>query len=173
VEPTTKTEQEAIMAILKRLRTILDQTNVPYDVYTHSQAFTAQEIAARQHLSGNEMAKVVILKVDGSLAMAVIPGSRMISLNVARASLGAKELRLATEHEFVSRFPECEIGAMPPFGNLFDLPVYVDPALEKDEMIFFNAGNHQQTVRMRYRDFEWIVKPQVVRLVEERRKKAA
>jgi Ala-tRNA(Pro) deacylase len=116
---------------------------------------------------------VVILRVDGSLAMAVIPGSRMISLNVARASLGAKELRLATEHEFVSRFPECEIGAMPPFGNLFDLPVYVDPALEKDEMIFFNAGNHQQTVRMRYRDFEWIVKPQVVRLVEERRKKAA
>jgi Ala-tRNA(Pro) deacylase len=92
---------------------------------------------------------------------------------MVKASLGAKKARLATEDEFIARFPDCEIGAMPPFGNLFGLKVYVDPALEQDEHIYFNAGNHVQTVRLNYADFAWLVKPQVVRLVEERNKKAA
>jgi Ala-tRNA(Pro) deacylase len=161
------------MSILRKLKEMLDEAKISYEVHSHLQAFTAQETAARQHLSGKDMAKVVMLEVDGALAMAVIPASRMISLNAVKASLGAKEVRLATEDEFASRFPECEIGAMPPFGNLFDLPVYVDPTLEEDEAIFFNAGNHQQTVEMRYRDFAQIVQPRVVRLVKERKKKAA
>src|SRR3990167_7980311 len=141
------------MPILKRLKEVLDQAKVSYEVYVHPQAFTAQEIAARQHMSGGEMAKGVILK--------------------AEAALGAKNVSLATESEFASLFPECEIGAMPPFGNLFGLPVYVDPALEKDETIFFNAGNHIQTVRLKYQDFKEMVKPQVMALVDEREKKAA
>ena len=103
----------------------------------------------------------------------MIPGSQKINLNTAKASLGAKAVRLATEDEFISRFPECEIGAMPPFGNLFGLPVFVDPALEKDESIYFNAGNHVQTVRLLYRDFAKLVKPRVVRLVEENKRRAA
>jgi len=161
------------MPILKKLKEALDETKISYEVYNHALAYTAQEIAAKQHFPGKEMAKVVMLDVDGTLVMGVIPGSRKISLEMVRVSLGAKKARLATEDEFISRFPDCEIGAMPPFGNLFGLKVYVDPALEQDEHIYFNAGNHVQTVRMKYADFAWLVKPQVARLVEERNKKAA
>jgi Ala-tRNA(Pro) deacylase len=161
------------MPILKKLKELLDEAKVSYEAYNHPLAYTAQEIAAQQHFSGKEMAKVVMLEVDGKLFMGVIPGSRKINLNTAKASLAAKEVRLATEDEFISRFPECEIGAMPPFGNLFGLPVIVDPALEKDEHIYFNAGNHMQTVRIKYRDFATLVKPQIARLVEERTKTAA
>jgi Ala-tRNA(Pro) deacylase len=161
------------MPILKKLKELLDGARVSYEIYNHPLAYTAQEIAAQQHFSGKEMAKVVMVEVDGRLIMGVIPGSRRINLNMAKASLGAKEVRLAAEDEFISRFPECEIGAMPPFGNLFGLPVIVDPALEKDEHIYFNAGNHVQTVRIKYCDFAQLVKPQIARLVEERTKTAA
>lgn len=161
------------MPILRKLKETLDQAKIPYEVYNHPSAFTAQEIAASQHISGREMAKVVILKIDGSLVMAVVPASRLVSLEMVKASLACREAALATEDEFSSRFPECEIGAMPPFGNLFGLPVYVDPALEKDETIFFNAGNHQQTVRLKYKDFKELVKPQVVPLTAEKKKRAA
>jgi Ala-tRNA(Pro) deacylase len=161
------------MPILKKLKDILDESKVSYEVYHHALAYTAQEIAARQHVSGNEMAKVVMLAVDDALVMGVIPGSRKVNFNTVRTSLGANKARLATEDEFISRFPECEIGAMPPFGNLFGLKVFVDPALEKDEYIYFNAGSHVQTVRLKYKDFERLVNPQVVALIEERNKKAA
>ena len=161
------------MPMLRKLKEVLDQANISYEVYSHSLAYTAQEIAATQHISGKNMAKVVILKIDGSLAMAVVPASRLVSLPLMKTALGCKEVRLATEDEFASRFPECEIGAMPPFGNLFGLPVYVDPLLEKDETIFFNAGNHHQTVKLRYRDFKALVKPQVVPLTAEKHKWAA
>lgn len=161
------------MPILKKLKELLDEAKISYEVYNHPQAFTAQEVAAAQHIPGREMAKVVILKVDGSFVMAVVPASRLVGFERVKAILGAKEVSLATEEEFASLFPECEIGAMPPFGSLFGLPVYVDTSLEKDETIFFNAGNHQQTVRLRYRDFTDLVKPQVVPLTDERKKKAA
>lgn len=161
------------MPIMRRLKEILDQARVSYEVYNHALAYTAQEVAATQHVSGKEMAKVVMLKVDGALVMGVLMGSQKVSLNRAKQSLGANEVRVATEDEFISRFPDCEIGAMPPFGNLFGLPVYVDPALEQDEFIYFNAGNHVQTIRVRYKDFERLVQPRVARLAEERRKKAA
>lgn len=161
------------MAILKKLKEVLDQAKISYEVFNHPQAFTAQEIAATQHMSGREMAKVVILKVDGSFVMAVVPASSLISFQRVKSGLGAVQVSLATEEEFARLFPGCEIGGMPPFGNLFGLPVYVDPALEEDESIFFNAGNHQQTVRMKYKDFKEMVKPVVVPLISERRKKAA
>jgi Ala-tRNA(Pro) deacylase len=90
-----------------------------------------------------------------------------------KAAINTKQVALATEAEFTKLFPGCEIGAMPPFGNLFGLPVYVDSELEKDETIFFNAGNHVQTVRLRYQDFKALVQPVVVSLTEERRQKAA
>lgn len=161
------------MPMLKKLQEVLDQAKVSYEVYNHPTAFTAQEIAAAQHIPGKEMAKVVMLKADGSLVMAVIPASRKISLEKVRATLGAKEVNLATEEEFASKFPNCEIGAMPPFGNLFGLPVYIDPMLEEDESIYFNAGNHQQTVRVRYKDFKRLVEPRVVSLIEKGKKRAA
>jgi Ala-tRNA(Pro) deacylase len=161
------------MPVLKKLKELLDQEKISYQVYSHPRAFTAQEIAASQHFSGKEMAKVVMLNIDGSLAMAVIPGNRAVSLRMVKSALGCKEARLATEDEFASRFPECEIGAMPPFGNLFGIPVYVDTTLEADETIFFNAGNHQQTVRMKFKDFKKLVEPNVVPLTHMKTKMAA
>lgn len=161
------------MPVLKRLKEILDEHKVSYEVFNHALAYTAQEIAAKQHCSGNEMAKVVMLEIDDALVMGVIPASRKINLGVVVKSLGAKTVRLAREDEFIGRFPGCEIGAMPPFGNLFGVPVFVDPALEIDEYIYFNAGNHVQTVRMQYKDFARLVKPKTARLIEETRKKAA
>jgi Ala-tRNA(Pro) deacylase len=155
------------MGIIKKLKELFDETKVSYEVYNHPLAYTAQEIAQRQHFSGNEMAKIVMLKLDGKVVMAVVTGNRKVHLPTIRASLAAYEVSLATEDEFYSKFPGCEIGAMPPFGNLFGLPVYVDPAVTKDESIYFNAGNHVQTVRMRYKDFEKLVNPQVVQLTEE------
>jgi Ala-tRNA(Pro) deacylase len=161
------------MPILKRLKELLDQAKISYEVYNHPVAFTAQGVAASQHIPGQEMAKVVILKADGSPVMTVVPASRMISLAKVKAALGAKQVALAEEKDFASLFPECEIGGMPPFGNLFGLPVYVDLALEKDEAIFFNAGNHQQTVKVKYSDFKELVKPLAVSLTHERKKRAA
>lgn len=161
------------MPIIKKLKELFDETKVSYEVYNHPLAYTAQEIAQRQHFSGNEMAKIVMLKVDGKLVMAVVTGNQKVDLATVRASLAAYEVSLATEDEFYSKFPGCEIGAMPPFGNLFGLPVYVDPAVTKDEAIYFNAGNHVQTVRIRYTDFEKLVNPQVVRLTVEKKKHAA
>jgi len=161
------------MAILKKLKTILDEAKISYEVYNHALAYTAQEIAARQHVSGNELAKVVMIEADEKLVMGVVRGNDKIDLHVVEDSLNVRHARLATEDEFISRFPECEIGAMPPFGNLFGLKVYVDSALAKDEHIYFNAGNHVQTVCVRYKDFARLVQPQVVRLVGERSKFAA
>ena len=161
------------MPILKKLKEILDQARIPYEVYNHALAYTAQEIAQRQHVRGREMAKVVIVKADQTYVMAVLPASCMLSLPRVKAALNAKEISLATEDEFASLFPGCEIGAMPPFGNLFGLPVYVDPALEDDHVIFFNAGDHVQTVMLGYRDFKALVRPVVALLSEERKKRAA
>src|SRR3989338_1278081 len=161
------------MPILGKLREVLDQAKISYEVYNHPLAFTAQEIAATQHMSGREMAKVVILKVDGSFVMAVVPAGRLVNLRKVRLGLGVQNVSLATEDDFAALFPECEIGAMPPFGNLFGLPVYVDSSLEEDETIFFNAGNHVQTVRMKYRDFKELVGPLVIPWPEEGKKRAA
>jgi Ala-tRNA(Pro) deacylase len=161
------------MPILKRLKEVLDDAKVDYEVCSHALAYTAQEIAQRQHVPGKAMAKVVIVRADGAYVMAVMPASRMLNLARMKAAINTKQVALATEAEFTKLFPGCEIGAMPPFGNLFGLPVYVDSELEKDETIFFNAGNHVQTVRLRYQDFKALVQPVVVSLTEERRQKAA
>lgn len=161
------------MPILRRLKELLDGAKIPYEVYNHPLAYTAQEIAAKQHVSGNELAKVVMIEADERLVMAVVRGNDKIDLHRVEDSLNVRHARLATEDEFVARFPECEIGAMPPFGNLYGLKVYVDPALAKDEHIYFNAGNHVQTVRVEYRDFVRLVQPEIVRLVGEPSKFAA
>jgi len=161
------------MPILRRLKEVLDEAKVSYEVYNHALAYTAQEIAEKQHFSGSEMAKVVMLEVDGELLMGVITGNHKIDPDTVGESLGARRVRLATEDEFIARFPGCEIGAMPPFGNLFGFKVLVDPALAKDEYIYFNAGNHVQTVRLKYKDFVDLVKPRIIRLVNEHRRWAA
>ncbi len=147
---------------IQRLKDLLDRNNVPYIVITHSRAYTAAGIAAVTHIPGGAIAKTVIVKVDGQLAMAVIPGSRHLDLNATRVGAVAKQVTLVTEHEFENEFPDCELGAMPPFGVLYGFPVYVDEKLSRDLEIAFNAGSHRELVRMAYKDFERLQHPKVL-----------
>lgn len=148
-----------------RLKEFLDRNNVRYICITHSTAYTAQEIAALTHIKGRELAKTVIVKIDDTLAMAVLPASHHVNLEMLKAASGAGKVGLATELEFRARFPGCETGAMPPFGNLYDMPVFVDESLTKDDEIAFNAGTHNELIRLAYKDFERLAQPKVVRFV--------
>lgn len=148
---------------VKKLKDFLDQNGVKYVTISHSQSYTAQEIAASAHIPGQELAKVVMITIDGKMAMAVLPASRHIDFDKLREVVGKPNIRLSTEMEFKDRFPECEVGAMPPFGNLWDMPVYVAEALTVDEEIAFNAGSHVELIRMRYKDFERLAQPKVGR----------
>lgn len=152
------------MPILTKLREYLDSNHVQYEVVSHRQAFTAQEVAAAEHIPGKELAKVVMLRSEKQFLMVVLPAPYRVDLKRAQAVLGRPEMKLATEEEFVGLFPQCEPGAMPPFGNLYNLPVYVDELLTKDDRIVFNAGSHTHTVRMKYADFARMVQPNVVSL---------
>jgi Ala-tRNA(Pro) deacylase len=148
---------------VQRLKDFLDEHQVKYVVISHSRAFTTQEIAAATHIPGKELAKTVIVDIDGKTAMAVVPGSQKVDLALLRDALGAERVALAKEAAFKDRFPECDLGAMPPFGNLYGMPVYVADSLTEDEEIAFNAGSHDQLVKMAYRDFERLVRPEVMR----------
>lgn len=147
---------------ITRLKETLDRNNVRYVTIEHSRAYTAAAIAAMTHTPGKEIAKAVMVLVDGALAMVVVPGSRHVDLRALKSALGADQAVLAHEHEFAHVFPDCEVGAMPPFGNLYDLPVYVDESLAKDPEIAFNGGSHRELVRLSYADFEKLVNPLVV-----------
>ncbi len=146
----------------RKLKEFLDQEHVPYLSIAHAPAFTAQQVAECAHVSGREMAKTVILKVEGRMAMAVLPANRKVLLSDVRRELGTEEVQFATEEEFRLAFPDCEIGAMPPFGNLYGMEVYVTPGLAADERIAFNAGTHTEVFQMAYRDFERLVHPRVL-----------
>jgi Ala-tRNA(Pro) deacylase len=144
-----------------RLRNFLDEEKVHYAHETHRIAYTAQEVAAEEHVPGKMVAKTVVVKVDDGFALAVMPATARANLARLRSALGAREVRLATELEFTGLFPDCEVGAMPPFGNLYGVPVFVDAALTQDKEIIFNAGTHQDTIRMRYADFERLALPKI------------
>ena len=153
------------MPILTKLREYLDKQKAPYEVLAHRQAFTAQEVAEAQHVHGAELAKVVMLRSGPQFIMAVLPAPQRVDLDRARAAIGKPDIVLATEAEFEGLFPQCEAGAMPPFGNLYGLPVFVDQTLTRDETIVFNAGTHTQTVKMKYADFARLVQPKVCSFV--------
>ena len=146
----------------QRLREFLDQRNVRYVSIRHSPAYTAQAIAHSAHISGKELAKSVMVKIDGRLAMVVLPATHKVNLGALRDALGGENVELAEERDFLNAFPGCELGAMPPFGNLWDVPVYVAQRLAEDELIAFNAGSHTELVRLRYEDFERLVDPKVM-----------
>jgi Ala-tRNA(Pro) deacylase len=149
---------------LKKLREFLDSNNVKYIVISHSRAYTAQETAQAAHIRGREFAKTTIVKLDGRMAMAVLPAAEKVDLKLLAAAAGVKKAELAGEEEFQGRFPECEVGAMPPFGNLYGMDVYVEEGMTRDEKIAFNAGSHTEVMQMSFRDFVDLVKPKVVRL---------
>ena len=148
----------------EKLRTFLDKHKIKYVTIKHSLAYTAQEIAASAHIHGKEVAKTVIVKVNGKMAMAVIPANFKIDLSLVSKAAGAGRAELASEEEFEDLFPGCALGAMPPFGNLYDLPVYVDKLLADDEEIAFNAGSHTELIKLAYRDFVSLVKPKITAL---------
>ena len=147
------------MGCREELEAYLRENKVPFQSQHHAVAYTAQEVAAAEHIPGRMLAKVVIVLGDGELSMLVLPAPARVDLAGATAALGVKELRLAHEDEFADRFRGCEVGAMPPFGNLYDLPVFVDRSLAEDETIVFEAGTHTDTMSMKYADFERLVKP--------------
>ena len=151
---------------VRKLKEYLDSQKIKYVTISHSPAYTAMEVAQSTHIPGRELAKTVMIKLDGRMAMAVLPSTRKVDLNLLRESVGAEEARLATEAEFKSLFPDCETGAMPPFGNLYGMDVYGSPKLAEDEQIAFNAGSHTEVMKLAYRDFERLVKPKMVRMTD-------
>ena len=148
---------------VKKLAEFLNEHNIKYVTIRHSLAYTAQEIAASAHLPGKELAKTVMINIDGKMAMAVLPASSKVNFETLKNAAGAKNAELASEEEFQRMFPDCEIGAMPPFGNLYGMEVFASETLAQDEEIAFNAGSHTELIRLAYKDFERLVSPRMVK----------
>jgi Ala-tRNA(Pro) deacylase len=149
---------------VQKLKEFLDRQGVKYVTIQHSPAFTAQEIAASAHIPGKELAKTVMVQIDDKMAMAVVPASFKVDFDLLREAAGAQRVKLASEAEFQDMFPGCEVGAMPPFGNLYDMAVYVSQTLSEDEEIAFNAGSHTELMRLAYQDFQRLVSPKVAKI---------
>ncbi len=158
---------------LNQLKDFLDRNNVRYITISHSVAYTAQGVAALAHISGKELAKTVIVKLDGKLAMAVVPASVHVDLSRLKSATGASRAEIAGEDEFRDKFPNCETGAMPPFGNLYGMEVFADRSLSRDKEIAFNAGSHRELVRLSWGDFVELVKPKIVHLATGKASEAA
>ena len=152
------------MTCLDKLEGFLRENHVPFQMQQHHRAFTAQQVASSEHLPGQMMVKVVMAFADDKLVMLAIPAVDRVNGAAVAASLGALEVRLADEREFTTVFTDCEAGAMPPFGNLYGVPVFVDRALAEDAFIVFQAGTHTETISMEYDDFAWLVNPVVADL---------
>jgi Ala-tRNA(Pro) deacylase len=148
---------------VSKLKKYLDEENVEYVIISHSAAYSAQKIAASAHIPGKELAKTVMVRIDGKMAMAVLPASYKVEFDLLKKAASAKVVDLASEREFKDMFPECDIGAMPPFGNLYGMEVYVAESLAEDEEIAFNAGSHTELIKLAYKDFERLVKPKVIK----------
>lgn len=147
---------------IAELKKYLDKEKVKYVTICHSRAYTAQETAALAHVPGKEMAKTVMVKIDGKMAMAVLPASFRVDFELLKAAAGTDDVKLAKEEEFVKMLPECDAGAMPPFGHLHGMDVFVAEELSEDEQIAFNACAHTVLIKMSYRDFDRLVNPKVI-----------
>ena len=156
------------MTCRDRLKTYFAEQGVVYEEQRHQLAFTAQETAASEHIPAKTVAKSVVAWTDGEPALLVLPAASRVDLARVRQALPAKEVRLATEPELSEFFPDCEVGAIPPFGNLYDVSVYVDKTLTEDETIVFPAGTHTMTLRVKYSDFARLVHPVIVEIAQQR-----
>lgn len=145
----------------QKLSDYLDEHQTKYIRITHSPAYTASEVAQSAHIPGKDLAKTVMVKLDDQLIMVVLPSTKAVDLAKLQEATGASKVGMAKEDEFVAIFPNCEPGAMPPFGNLYGVNVYVDQSLSEDEEIAFNAGSHTELIQLAYQDFEALVKPEV------------
>ena len=149
---------------VKKLKDFLDDHETKYVTIRHSRAYTAQETAESAHIPGKNLAKTVMIKVDGKMAMIVVPGPDHVKLSVLKRQIGAGKVELASEDEFKRLFPDCEIGAMPPFGNLYAMEVFASSRLAEDVEIAFNAGSHTELIRLAYKDFEQLAQPKLIKL---------
>jgi Ala-tRNA(Pro) deacylase len=147
------------MAIPQRIRDYLDSQNVPYETLHHSQAFTAQEVAHSLHVSGKKCVKAVMAEGDSKTVMVVIPAAHRLNFQELKSALRAKQLEMLVERELVGLFPDCDLGAVPPIGNLYGIDVWVDRAVASTEKILFCAGTHEDCIRMRYSDFAKLTRP--------------
>ncbi len=145
-----------------RLTDFLDRARVHYEITEHPASFTAQHLAAAEHESGEYVAKPVIVKAGGMKFMCVLPACCRINLRQLATQLGAESVELATEADLAAMFPDCEIGAEPPFGNLYDMPTIIDKSLAADEHILFQAGTHRQAIRISMADYQRLVQPRVL-----------
>jgi Ala-tRNA(Pro) deacylase len=158
---TVRAPTEVIM-LSPRLHRFLDEHHAPYTTLSHPRTLTAQETANAAHIGTLYFAKTVMLKIDGAMAMMVMPAAYRIDLTRLSRALGGREVELAQEDEFKEAFPDCEVGAMPPFGHLYGMPVYVDARLSGQAEIAFNAGSHTELVRMPYVEFEDLARPELL-----------
>jgi len=156
------------MAMKEKLLAYLDAHSVAYQHTTHPTAYTAREVASAEHLPEHMVAKTVVFLNENGYGMAILPADTVVNLEELRIALGFHRLRLATEPELVELFPNCELGAMPPFGNgaLFELPVYADSSMVAEDTIAFNAGTHRDVVRMAWKDYQRLVKPTIVHFAQ-------
>lgn len=154
------------MKCRERMEQYLRENSVPFETMTHTQAYTMPEVAAALHVPGEQVAKVVVVKADGKMVMLVIPTSHRLNFAQVRALLDAKKVSLAKEEEFAELFPDCATGAMPPFGNLYNVPVYVDQALAGKTNIIFRVGTHRHTMKVAYADFARLAGPTVGEFAE-------
>lgn len=152
---------------VRKLKEFLNSQKVKYVSISHSPAFTAMEVAASAHVAGKELAKTVIVKVDGKMAMVVIPATSRVDFDILKRQIGAQHVELAAEREFRDKFPECELGAMPPFGNLYGMQLFVSESLAQEEELAFSAGSHNELIRLKYEDFERLTKPTMVNFLSE------
>jgi Ala-tRNA(Pro) deacylase len=149
-------------SIAPTLTLLLDRQGVAYEIINHRRDYTAQETAAHTHTPGREFAKTVLLWIDGSYALVVLPAHHKVDLLQLRHALGARQIKFATEEEMAALCPDCEAGAIPPFGNAYGIPVYMSTALIGQEFITFNAGTHTDVIRMRQRDYGRLAHPRVI-----------
>jgi len=155
------------MPLSQLLREFLESHQAEFTLTTHPNAFTAREVAAAEHLSAREIAKTVVVFGDGAYCMVVVPASRLVDFHEVRAALGLSQARMATETELSSLFPDCQLGAMPPLGPCYGLPVYLDGTVASQDTMAFNAGTHREVMHMRTAEFRRLVSPHVVSLVRE------
>lgn len=152
--------------ISTRLKRFLDENGVGYDVMHHDPAFTAQELSARMHISGYEFVKVVVVKMDGVFALAALPAPLRVNFRALARVAGVRKVTLASEQEFQQLFSDCELGAMPPFGNLYSMLTFAEQDVSLNENIVINAGTHAEAIRLRYADFSRLARPRLGRFGE-------
>ncbi len=146
----------------QKLQKFLDSHDIKYVTVQHSLAFTAIDIAKSAHIPIKVMAKTVIIKIASKPAMVVLPAAFKMDLEILQEALNVEGIKLATEQEFSSLFPDCEVGAMPPFGNLYEMDVFVAESISEQDEIAFNAGSHSEVIRMNYKDYERLVSPSLI-----------